>query len=99
MLEAAIILEVVLGKYVEAAIIATLLASAVGLLAPWPLSFLIDSVLGNHPPPHFMQRLFGLKPENRYGMLYFAVSAGSPSPRPATCSTCSTTTSRPSSSR
>ena len=53
----------------------TLLASAVGLLMPWPVSFLVDSVLGQRPVPRFVTRVFHLAPDNRLGMMYFAVFA------------------------
>jgi len=59
-----------------AAFLVTVAVSAVGLLAPWPMSFLVDSVLGNHPAPHFMMRLVGASPDSRYWMLYLAVFAG-----------------------
>ena len=43
------------------------------LLAPWPLALMIDTVLGNKPPPAFLGFLDGL---SRYQLLAVAVVAG-----------------------
>lgn len=57
-------------------LVLTLLASGVGLLAPWPLSFLVDSVLGNRPTPHFLTAIFGSWVSNRHALVIVAVIAG-----------------------
>jgi ATP-binding cassette subfamily B protein len=51
------------------------LGAVVGLLTPWPLKILVDSVLGDAPPPAF---LAGLLPEgdSKYALLLFAVLGG-----------------------
>ena len=56
-------------------ILLTVLGSAIGLLSPWPMSFLVDSVLGNHSVPHWMSRWFGLS-DHRGRMVYFVVFGG-----------------------
>lgn len=53
-----------------------LLASLVGLLMPWPLKFLVDSVLGEEPTPWWVTATFGKFASDRYAMMYVAVIAG-----------------------
>src|SRR5262252_9446257 len=38
-----------------ASVLVTLLAAAVGLLSPWPIKILVDSVLGNEPLPRLVR--------------------------------------------
>jgi ABC-type multidrug transport system fused ATPase/permease subunit len=52
------------------------LGALAGLLAPWPLQFLIDNVLQNHPLPGFLARWIGPAPPDRSFLLIAAVSAG-----------------------
>ena len=49
-------------------------AGAAELLAPWPLALLVDSALGDNPPPDWLTRIIG--PANRSNLLFFAVMAG-----------------------
>jgi ATP-binding cassette, subfamily B, bacterial len=46
----------------------------IGLAHPWPLAFMVDSVLGNHPPPHIITHLLGTS--DRHVLLIFAALAG-----------------------
>jgi ATP-binding cassette subfamily B protein len=55
--------------------IATLLTAAVGLLAPWPMKILVDSVLGNEPLPQIVRRVSPSMPD-KSALLLLAVSAG-----------------------
>jgi ABC-type multidrug transport system fused ATPase/permease subunit len=60
------------------AIILTLMLSGVGLLSPWPVSFLLDGALGSGKVPTWMARLFhrnGTQQADRYFYLYVAVIA------------------------
>ena len=50
-----------------------LLAVVLGLAAPWPLAFLVDSVLGQRPAPPLLDAVIG---RSRAGMLVIAVVAG-----------------------
>jgi ATP-binding cassette subfamily B protein len=50
-----------------------LLAVVLGLAAPWPLAFLVDSVLGRRPAPPLLDAVIG---QSRTGMLIIAVVAG-----------------------
>jgi ATP-binding cassette subfamily B protein len=52
-----------------------ILASLVALAEPWPLAFVIDSVLGNHPPPGPLKDWFGVNPDP-YRLLIFIVVGG-----------------------
>ena len=52
------------------------LSSAIGLLAPWPLQVLVDSVLGNHPLPRMWAFALGPLAENRIHLLACVVTAG-----------------------
>src|SRR3954453_13618952 len=58
------------------AVLLIVLSSLAGLLAPWPLKFLIDTVLGKQPTPRWIKTVFGAAADSRYAMLYFAVLAG-----------------------
>ena len=49
------------------------LAVVVGLAQPWPLAFMVDSVLGNHPPPAAITSLLGTS--DKYTLLVFAALA------------------------
>ncbi len=59
-------------------VIASLLLSAVaivvGLAEPWPLAFIVDTVLGTHPVPSAVQRVIGT--HDRLALLVFAALAG-----------------------
>ena len=54
---------------------ATVLAVGVGLLVPWPMKILVDSVLGNEPLPGFLGTMIG-SPPDKPTLLLFAVGAG-----------------------
>lgn len=65
--------------YWHLAVISTavmLLITLTGLLGPWPLTILIDSVLGTHELPPILQWLLGSLAGNRQTILVFAVAAG-----------------------
>ena len=49
-------------------------AILIGLAEPWPFAFIIDSVLGNHPPPAWVTQL--ARTHDRYQLLIFAALAG-----------------------
>lgn len=53
-----------------------LLATGLGLLAPWPLKILIDHVLEQKPMPGYLQWLFSPVADNRHAMLLVAVVGG-----------------------
>jgi ATP-binding cassette, subfamily B, bacterial len=61
-------------KLVTISIFLTALGVLIGLAQPWPLAFLVDSVLGNHRPPHFVTHLLGST--DKHVLLVFAVVAG-----------------------
>ena len=50
--------------------------AAVGLLAPWPLTFLVDHVLGGRPLPGWAARALGPRAADRGLLLAGAVAAG-----------------------
>jgi ATP-binding cassette subfamily B protein len=52
------------------------LGALAGLLAPWPLQFLVDNVLENKPLPAFLARFLGPAPPGRFALLIASVSAG-----------------------
>jgi len=54
----------------------TILVAGFGLLAPWPLKILFDSVLGNHPLPGPIQPLLDGLPDDRLLLLIIVVSGG-----------------------
>jgi ATP-binding cassette subfamily B protein/subfamily B ATP-binding cassette protein MsbA len=51
------------------------IGSIVALAEPWPLAFVIDSVLGTHPPPGPLRNWFGANPDP-YRLLIFIVVMG-----------------------
>jgi ATP-binding cassette subfamily B protein/subfamily B ATP-binding cassette protein MsbA len=53
-----------------------LLGALAGLLAPWPLKVLFDSVLQDHPLPPILAFFFGAPVANRYSLLIFVVVSG-----------------------
>lgn len=53
-----------------------ILISLAGLLVPWPLTILIDSVLGDHPLPSVLQLVPALAAAGRYTLLILVVLAG-----------------------
>lgn len=57
-----------------ASVLATLLYVGAGLLTPWPMKILVDSVLGDAPPPELLRRI--LPVGDRFAMLVMTVSAG-----------------------
>jgi ABC-type multidrug transport system fused ATPase/permease subunit len=57
-----------------ASTLTTLLYVGAGLLTPWPMKILVDSVLGNAPLPEFLDRILPLGDKVR--MLIVTVSAG-----------------------
>jgi ATP-binding cassette, subfamily B, bacterial len=56
-------------------IVMTGLSSVVALAEPWPLAIMVDSVLGDNPPPGFLSSWFGIDP-GRYELLAIVVAAG-----------------------
>ena len=62
-------------KFTLMAVVMSTLVTLVSLLAPWPMKFLIDSVLGNEPlPASIAGRLGGIE-ENRVTLLLLVVVA------------------------
>src|SRR5712691_5126003 len=59
---------------VIASLLLTALAVVIGLAEPWPLAFMVDSVLGNHAPPSLLTQWIG--PQDRYALLLLAALAG-----------------------
>ena len=59
-------------RILVAALIAAFLESAVGLLGPWPLKVVFDSVFDSHPLPGWLQSLAG---QNKTDILLFAAIA------------------------
>jgi ATP-binding cassette, subfamily B, bacterial len=57
-----------------ASILLSALAVVIGVADPWPLAFMVDSVLGNHPPPKVVTDLVGTP--DRMTMLVGAALAG-----------------------
>jgi ABC-type multidrug transport system fused ATPase/permease subunit len=53
----------------------TIVASLVAIAEPWPLAVMLDSVIGNRPPPSWMQPVVGEDP-GRYFLLVLVVTAG-----------------------
>lgn len=51
-------------------------SALVGLLTPWPLKILVDSVLGNAPLPGLVRDLLPGAGDSKYTLLVFAVVAG-----------------------
>ena len=54
----------------------TILVAALGLLGPWPLKILFDSVLGSHPLPGPVEPLLGPWTSNRTMLLVLVVLGG-----------------------
>lgn len=52
------------------------LGGLAGLLAPWPLAFIVDHVLGTHPLSPRLARLLGPQALDRSMLLAFAIAAG-----------------------
>jgi ATP-binding cassette, subfamily B, bacterial len=61
-------------KSVIVAVAATIAIALVGLLIPWPLTILIDSVLGDHPLPTILAQPLGPLAKDRFSMLVFVVA-------------------------
>ena len=59
---------------VVASLLLSALAVLIGLADPWPLAFMVDSVLGNHAPPALVTQIIG--PQDRYRLLLIAALAG-----------------------
>jgi ATP-binding cassette subfamily B protein len=57
------------------AAVGSLLATGVGLLAPWPMKILVDSVLGSEPLPGVL-RSFGAAPLGKSTLLAIVVAGG-----------------------
>lgn len=55
-------------------VISVVLIAGASLIAPWPLKFLVDSVLGDHPLPSFLQDSF--LSENVFLLMVAVVTAG-----------------------
>ncbi|MGY1703971.1 ABC transporter ATP-binding protein [Geodermatophilus sp. SYSU D00697] len=55
------------------AVVLMVVLAALSLAAPWPLAFLVDSVLGDRRPPEFVSTLIGTSP---WRMILFAVLLG-----------------------
>ena len=53
----------------------TVVGAIVALAEPWPLAFVIDSVIGTHPPPGPLKGWFGVNPDP-YRLLIFIVVGG-----------------------
>ncbi len=60
-------------KLVVAAVALTAGGAAVSLLEPWPIALLVDSVLGDHPFPGFLEHLLG---DRTSAQVAFAVALG-----------------------
>jgi ATP-binding cassette, subfamily B, bacterial len=63
-------------KLAVTCLVLTVLIASAGLLAPWPLKILIDSVLGNHPLPPLLAWVLGGAVKDRVSLLVLAVCAG-----------------------
>jgi len=61
-------------KLAVATALLTAMGVLIGLAQPWPLAFLVDSVLGTHRPPAFVTHV--LRTSNTHVLLVFAVVAG-----------------------
>lgn len=59
-----------------ASVVLIILGALAGLLAPWPLQFLIDNVLENRPLPPFLDRFLGPAALSRLSLLIVAVTSG-----------------------
>src|SRR5688572_9195129 len=56
--------------------VVVVLASMVGLLAPWPLKIVVDHVLGQAPLPPWLARVLGPLAHNPVGLMVLGVVAG-----------------------
>jgi ABC-type multidrug transport system fused ATPase/permease subunit len=63
-------------KLAVVSVILMLLGALAGLLAPWPLQFLVDQVLQGKPLPPALQWALGAMAANRMALLIAAVVAG-----------------------
>jgi ATP-binding cassette, subfamily B, bacterial len=63
-------------KLAVISVVLMIVGGLVGLMLPWPLAFLLDNVLGNHPMPTAMAWLLGPMAENRSTLLVLTVVAG-----------------------
>ncbi|MGH7544337.1 MAG: ABC transporter transmembrane domain-containing protein, partial [Gemmatimonadota bacterium] len=57
-------------------ILITILIAGLGLLAPWPLKILFDSVLGSHPVPEVVAPLLAPFSDDRFMLLLVIVLGG-----------------------
>src|SRR5262245_48941943 len=57
------------------AVVGSLVATGVGLLTPWPMKILVDSVLGNEPLPRLLTGFGGTAP-NKTALLLAVVASG-----------------------
>ena len=62
-------------KLAGLAFLFTIFAAAIELAQPWPLAIMVDSVLGERPPPGFFTWIFGDNP-GIYHLLVFVVVLG-----------------------
>jgi ATP-binding cassette, subfamily B, bacterial len=60
---------------VTLSMILTIIGAVVALAEPWPLAFVIDSVIGTRPPPGPLKDWFGANPDP-YRLLVFIVVGG-----------------------
>jgi ABC-type multidrug transport system fused ATPase/permease subunit len=63
------------GKPLALALVAMLFETAAGLLQPWPLKVVLDSVLGHHPLPHFLSGLQDAIGRHHAGTIAIAAGA------------------------
>lgn len=63
-------------RLVAASAVLVLVATVVGLLVPWPLKILVDSVLQDHPLPPWVATLVGSTADDRLTLLGLTVVAG-----------------------
>ncbi len=63
-------------RLAAASLVLIVLAGLAGLLTPWPLKILVDSVLQGHPLPAFVQRILGPVATNRVAVLFLVVAGG-----------------------
>jgi ABC-type multidrug transport system fused ATPase/permease subunit len=63
-------------EFAATSVVITILTSLVGLLAPWPLTVLIDNVLGNNPLPGRLGILVDKLTVDRVQLLLLAVLSG-----------------------
>ena len=63
-------------RLVAASAVLLLTSSALGLLAPWPLKILVDSVLGSQPLPPIVSSVLGGLAGDRFAVLLTSVVGG-----------------------